>query len=106
VSWTAAETRPAWIPDEITMRFTEWCAADLALPPPLVEMLRTAGAPGMSLRPSAAFVACPLPLRSRVGSSLDSGFESVTRVVSIQDEQVSPSLFTLPKGYKEVPPPW
>ena len=97
---------PPGFPSDVRIEIEEWCSPDVKLPSSKSTNALTAIG---SLMPGAEMDAllkmCSVPLRARLYTSMMPGYRIVYAVTSITRTSVSPDLFTVPVGYKEVPMP-
>ncbi len=95
-------TLPAGMPDSITMSGEVWCTddfKDVAFSRAVLPGTQILAMMGVDV------TGCPLPLRSSFEVSVLPGYQLLTTVTSITEEKLSPELFRIPEGYREVPAP-
>ena len=82
-----------------------WCATDLKVPRVVADAVNMAlSFVGRSA--GAAYAAsCPVVLRSRLRTALTPGLELVWSVTAIESIKTSPDMFTVPRGFKQIPAP-
>ena len=97
----AREQLPAGLPSEVSISIENWTAE--ALEPYGTKMLR--GNPVMAAMGLEATADIGFALRQIMRSELFAGYEMETTVLSVAEEDLPDSLFEVPDGYREVPPP-
>ena len=85
---------------------TNWCTTTLNIPRAMTKMMDVAQRLTGKSRNAEYDRACPVPLESTVRLSVLAGYEIVLTTESIREvSNLPPETFTLPLGYREVPPP-